>query len=76
MSKINLLPTAIVEQRIFLIRRQKIMLDVHLAQLYGVPTKRLKEQVRRNKKRFPSDFMFQLSNAELKILRSHLRNRA
>ena len=71
MSKVHLLPATIVEQRIFIIRGQKVMLDVHLAQLYRIPTKRLKEQVRRNKRRFPSDFMFQLSREELKILRSH-----
>ena len=49
-----------IEQNILLIRGHRVMLDTHLAILYGVPTKRLNEQVRRNKKRFPSDFMFQL----------------
>ena len=46
------------------------MLDFDLANLYGVETRRLKEQVRRNINRFPEDFMFQLTNEELRILRS------
>jgi hypothetical protein len=53
-----------IEQRIFIIRNQKIILDADLAQLYGVTTKRLKEQVKRNRNRFPEDFMFQLSMEE------------
>jgi hypothetical protein len=53
-----------VEQRILLIRGQKIILDVDLAQLYGVTTKRLNEQVKRNRNRFPEDFMFRLSSEE------------
>jgi hypothetical protein len=53
-----------VEQRIFLIRGQKIILDADLAQLYGVTTKRLNEQVKRNRNRFPEDFMFRLSSEE------------
>lgn len=56
--------------KIYLIRHQKVMLDHDLADLYGVPTKRLKEQVRRNLNRFPSDFMFVLSSQEFKNLRS------
>ena len=59
-----------VERRIYLIRDQKVMIDVDLAELYGVSTKRLNEQVRRNQKRFPSDFMFQLTKTEAEILRS------
>ena len=47
------------------------MLDIHLAQLYGVSTRRLKEQVRRNPKRFPEDFMFRLTWKEVQSLRSH-----
>jgi hypothetical protein len=46
------------------------MLDAHLADLYGVPTKRLNEQVRRNLKRFPADFMFVLRREESEVLRS------
>lgn len=50
--------------QLLLIRGQKVILDSDLAALYGVPTKRLNEQVKRNIKRFPPDFMFQLSAAE------------
>ena len=61
----------IIEKKIFLIRGISVMLDRDLAELYGVPTKRLIEQVKRNIKRFPGDFMFQLTKDEFKILRSH-----
>jgi hypothetical protein len=61
----------LVERRIYLIRGQKIMLDADLAELYGVPTKRLNEAVRRNPDRFPEDFMFQLTGEEARSLRSH-----
>jgi len=57
-----------IERRIYLIRKQKVMLDSDLAELYGVPTKRLNEQVKRNKDRFPADFMFQLTRAEVDAL--------
>lgn len=60
----------VIEQKIYLIRGHKVMLDSDLAKLYGVPTKRLNEQVRRNIKRFPTDFMFQLTTEEAKFLRS------
>ena len=56
--------------KIFLIRGTKVMLDRDLAELYGVETKRLKEQVRRNIERFPEDFMFELTKEELKNWRS------
>jgi hypothetical protein len=59
-----------IEEMIFLIRGQRVMLDSDLARIYGVTTKRLKEQFRRNIKRFPEDFAFQLTNQELTILRS------
>ena len=59
-----------VERNILLIRGHRVMLDTDLAILYAVPTKRLNEQVRRNKKRFPSDFMFQLTPEEVERLRS------
>lgn len=59
-----------IERRIYLIRGHKVMIDVDLAELYGVSTKRLNEQVRRNQKRFPPDFMFQLTKAEAENLRS------
>lgn len=56
-----MIPNETVEKRIVLIRGLKVMLDADLAELYGVPTKRLNEQVKRNRKRFPGDFMFQLT---------------
>lgn len=59
----------VVERRILLIRGQKVILDADLAGLYGVPTKRLNEQVRRNIKRFPSDFLFELTLEESNRLR-------
>ena len=67
---VSLVPEAI-ERRILLIRGQKVLLDTHLAQLYGVTTKRLNEQIRRNLRRFPADFMFQLTKEEDEALRSH-----
>ena len=60
----QLVPLERVEKTILLIRRQKIILDADLARLYGVTTKRLNEQVKRNHLRFPEDFMFQLSSEE------------
>ncbi len=59
-----------VERRIYLIRGHKVMIDVDLAEMYDVPTKRLNEQVRRNQKRFPADFMFRLTKEEAENLRS------
>ena len=56
--------------KIYFIRNEKVMLDRDLAELYGVETKYLKRQVRRNLLRFPTDFMFELSDKELKIWRS------
>ena len=53
-----------IESLILIIRGQRIMLDAELAKLYGVPTKRLNEQAKRNRERFPEDFMFQLSMQE------------
>lgn len=57
-------PLAHIASRILVFRRHKIMIDADLAELYGVSTKRLNEQVRRNAARFPPDFMFQLNAAE------------
>ena len=59
-----------IENKIFLIRGKRVMLDKDLAELYGVTTKRLNEQVKRNKYRFPEDFMFQLTKEEAHSLRS------
>jgi hypothetical protein len=60
-----------IESKIYLIRGQKVMLDFDLAHLYQVPTMRLNQQVRRNRFRFPDDFMFILDNQELMNLKSH-----
>lgn len=60
----------VIEPRIFLVRGHKVMIDVDLAELYGVSTKRFNEQVRRNLKRFPEDFMFRLMKDEAESLRS------
>jgi len=59
-----------IEARILLVRGERVMLDAHLAELYGVATKRLNEQLRRNIGRFPADFMFQVSPEEALALRS------
>jgi len=59
-----IVPVGKIEQRILLIRGEKVIVDADLAEFYGVPTKRLNEQVKRNKDRFPDDFMFQLSAEE------------
>ena len=68
----SIVPVEVLEKKIYLIRGQKVMLDSDLAELYGVPTKRLNEQVRRNITRFPSDFMFMLSSEESDSLRSQI----
>jgi len=67
----SLVPIEVIEKKILLVGGQKVMLDSDLAALYGVTTKRLNEQVRRNLKRFPQDFMYQLSAEEFESLRSH-----
>ncbi len=59
-----------IEHRIHFIRGQRVILDAELAGIYGVPTRRLNEQVRRNRSRFPEDFMFQLTAKELAGMRS------
>jgi len=68
MSKTSLAVS--VESRILVLREQKVILDADLAELYGVPVKRLNEQVKRNQERFPADFMFRLSPEESESLRS------
>ncbi|MDR2209768.1 MAG: ORF6N domain-containing protein [Azoarcus sp.] len=60
----DLLPLEAITQRIIFLREQKVLLDADLATLYGVTTKRLNEQVKRNAQRFPTDFMFRLSAEE------------
>jgi len=57
----TIIPIGQIEQRILSIRGQRVMLDADLAGLYGTTTKRLIEQVKRNRGRFPDDFMFQLT---------------
>ena len=64
MENTNVISDIRINRSILLIRGQKVMLDVDLAEIYGVKTKRLNEQVKRNILRFPSDFMFQLSEEE------------
>ena len=70
MPKESLIPEEMISNKIFFIRNQKVMIDRYLANLYGVETKYLKRQVRRNIDRFPDDFMFEQSNEELNVLRS------
>ena len=61
----SIVPVEVVERKIYLIRGQKVMLDKDLAVLYGVKPIRLREQVKRNIRRFPNDFMFQLNEKEI-----------
>ena len=68
----TIIPIEKIERAIYFIRGHKVMLDSDLADLYGVSAKRLNEQVRRNAKRFPSDFVFQLTNQEVTNLRSQI----
>ena len=70
MSTSAALTLTTIDKAIHLVRSQRVMLDEDLAQLYGVPTKRLNEAVKRNAKRFPADFMFQLTADEVAALRS------
>src|SRR5688572_22713706 len=65
-----LIPEEVLLNKIYLIRGQRVMIDRDLAQLYGVETKRLKEQVRRNQARFPKDFMFEMTIPEMENWRS------
>ena len=67
-------PDELILNKIIVIRDQKVMLDRDLAELYGVTTKRLNEQVKRNLKRFPDDFMFQLSNPEKEDVIMHFKH--
>jgi hypothetical protein len=66
----SMLPTERVQSRILLIRGQKVILDADLAELYGVETRALVQAVKRNRVRFPGDFMFQLTREEFQSLRS------
>ena len=66
------IPDEVMMSKIYMIRNHKVMLDIDLAELYQVETKRLNEQVKRNADRFPEDFMFQLTNGEWESLRSQI----
>jgi hypothetical protein len=66
-----LIPVEPIERAIYLVRGQKVMFDFDLAALYGVATKALIQAVKRNRERFPADFMFQLSKREMENWRSH-----
>jgi len=71
-TALNKAPIPLLERRICVLRGRKVMLDEDLAELYAVPTKRLNEQVRRNRARFPRDFMFRLTAAEVRNLKSQI----
>ena len=66
------IPSELIENRIYLIRGQKVMLDTNLADLYGVETRALVQAVKRNLDRFAEDFMFQLTKEELELWRSQI----
>ena len=68
----EIIPAEIINQKIFLVRGYKVMLDSDLAELYDVTVKRFNEQVKRNIKRFSEDFMFRLNKDELDNLRSQI----
>lgn len=72
MKNLALIPIEKVESKIYLIRGKKVMLDKNLAELYGIETKVLLQAVKRNKDRFPEDFMFQLDQKEYEVLRSQI----
>lgn len=72
MSKSIIVPDEAIISKIYLIRGQKVMLDSDLAEMYGVETRRLNEQVKRNIERFPIDFMFQLTENEFESLMSQI----
>lgn len=69
-EKVLGIPDDLIINKIYYLRGHKVMLDSDLSDLYKVETRRLNEQVKRNIKRFPEDFMFQLTQKELKILMS------
>ena len=72
MSQDLIISEETISDKIYFIRNQKVMLDRDLAELYGIETKRLKEQVNRNISRFPEDFMFELTEMEYNSLRSQI----
>lgn len=72
MKKPSLTVSAPVESRILILRKHRVILDSDLAELYGVPARQLNQQVKRNRDRFPADFMFQVTAKEDQILRSQI----
>ncbi len=71
-NQLSVIPDETVINKIYQIRGEKVMLDSDLAELYGVETRRLNEQVKRNIDRFPEDFMFQLTEPEFENLKSQI----
>jgi hypothetical protein len=71
-TELQIVAVPALEKRIFVIRGRQVMLDEDLADLYGVETRVLVQQVKRNAKRFPADFMFQLTKPEAEALRSQI----
>ena len=71
MNNTQIIPVEIIENKILLIRGQKVLLDKDLAYLYGIETFNFNKAVKRNLTRFPEDFMFQLSREEFKNLKFH-----
>jgi DnaJ-domain-containing protein 1 len=67
-ARTNLVPTEQITRAIRVLRGHKVLLDAELAALYGVTTERLNQQVRRNRERFPADFLFQLTSEEFSAL--------
>lgn len=68
----SIIPVELIENKIYLIRKQKVMLSMHLAGLYGVEPRTLVQAVKRNIERFPEDFMFQLTKGEFDNLKSQI----
>ncbi|MCX6291651.1 MAG: ORF6N domain-containing protein [Bacteroidetes bacterium] len=72
MNKLIRLPDELIISKIYLIRGMKVMIDRDLAELYGIQSRRLREQVKRNLKRFPENFMFQLTGTEVDFMVSQI----
>jgi ORF6N domain len=70
-SRKDVMPLEDIVRTIVILRGQRVLLDTELAALYGVTTRRLNEQVRRNRSRFPADFLFELTAEEFSNLKSH-----
>ena len=66
----SIIPTALVNQKIYFVRGTRVMLDAELAKLYGVTTSSLNQAVQRDRERFPEDFMFRLGKKDTEFLRS------